>query len=208
MANSEQVLRGEWLQLLRTNSGAESLHSVLADTVSRGAETSVILTLLEDLVDVAGPIHADLVCGFLENNQAVLLSGLDATKGKGLIFLRLVNELIRRTDKHQHASICGRLYILLSKSFPAFDRSSTDVSLPFLGLNLRGDVNLDAAEHRFVPQPHLIMGKLQYFLYNIRSLKSAREWSEFKSVPSIALHPLDRGRHFPKAFEFFIASVE
>lgn len=55
-------------------------------------------------------------------------------KGKGLILLRMCNELLRRLSKETSTVFCGRILMFLANSFPLGERS---------GVNLRGDFNTD-----------------------------------------------------------------
>ena len=59
---------------------------------------------------------------------------MDGTKGKGLVLLRLCNELLRRLSKAEDTIFCGRILIFLSKSFILGERS---------GVNLRGEFNIE-----------------------------------------------------------------
>lgn len=59
---------------------------------------------------------------------------MDGTKGKGLVLLRLCNELLRRLSKAEDTIFCGRILIFLSKSFILGERS---------GVNLRGEFNVE-----------------------------------------------------------------
>ena len=57
------------------------------------------------------------------------------SKGKGLILLRLLNDLLRRLPKLKNDDIifCGRILLFLSSAFPVGEKS---------GVNLRGNFNL------------------------------------------------------------------
>lgn len=59
---------------------------------------------------------------------------MSSTKGKGLIFLRTCNEILRRTSRSNGSRFCGEISLLLSKSFPSAERS---------GVNLKGDYNVE-----------------------------------------------------------------
>lgn len=56
-------------------------------------------------------------------------------KGKGLVLLRMCNELLRRLSKEINTVFCGRILMFLANSFPLGERS---------GVNLRGDFNTNA----------------------------------------------------------------
>src|ERR1700748_2514727 len=51
-------------------------------------------------------------------------------KGKALVLLRILNELLRRLSKTAQTTFCGRILTFLSRAFPLGDRS---------GVNLRGE---------------------------------------------------------------------
>ena len=56
------------------------------------------------------------------------------TTGKGLVFLRMCNELQRRLSvvHEEHATLAGRILLLLSTTLPLHERS---------GVNLKGESN-------------------------------------------------------------------
>lgn len=55
-------------------------------------------------------------------------------RGKGLVLLRMCNELLRRLSKEINTVFCGRILMFLANTFPLGERS---------GVNLRGDFNND-----------------------------------------------------------------
>jgi hypothetical protein len=59
---------------------------------------------------------------------------MNPLKGKGLILLRLLNELLRRLPKSKTEDVvfCGRILTFLSSSYPLGEKS---------GVNLRGNYN-------------------------------------------------------------------
>ena len=60
------------------------------------------------------------------------MQGLVSGRGKGLIILRLLNDLLRRLSKSTHTVLCGRILMFLANIFPIGERS---------GVNLRGEYN-------------------------------------------------------------------
>ncbi|KAK9667521.1 hypothetical protein K7432_017751, partial [Basidiobolus ranarum] len=92
------------------------------------------LTLLEELLDTQTIEGCEKVFTFLERKIDRFTVGMVAGKGKGLVFLRLCNELLRRLSKTKNTVFCGRILILLAKVFPLGERS---------GVNLRGDFNIE-----------------------------------------------------------------
>lgn len=67
-------------------------------------------------------------------NATCLRQGMISGKGKALVLLRLLNDLLRRLPKSkpEHVVFCGRILMLLSSSFPLGEQS---------GVNLRGNFN-------------------------------------------------------------------
>jgi THO complex subunit 1 len=63
---------------------------------------------------------------------------MEPAKGKGLVLLRICNELLRRLSKTQNRMTCGRIRIFLSCAFPLCERS---------GVNIRGYFNVDNTTH-------------------------------------------------------------
>jgi THO complex subunit 1 len=55
-------------------------------------------------------------------------------KGKGLVFLRVCNELLRRLSKTQNTIFCGRIMSVLASVFSLCERS---------GVNVRGEFNTE-----------------------------------------------------------------
>lgn len=73
-------------------------------------------------------------------------------RGKGLVMLRMCNEMLRRLSKEKDTVFCGRILMFLANSFPLHERSGTCAALRWLsfsltwitlGVNLRGDFNTE-----------------------------------------------------------------
>jgi THO complex subunit 1 len=72
-------------------------------------------------------------------------------RGKGLILLRICNELLRRLSKTKNAMFGGRILMYLANIFPLGERSGKYMALDWLvplltfieGVNLRGDFNVE-----------------------------------------------------------------
>lgn len=69
---------------------------------------------------------------YLDRKQVEITANMTPQKGKGLVLLRICNELLRRLSKHDR--LCGNIRLFLSKAFPLCDRS---------GVNFRGDYHTD-----------------------------------------------------------------
>ena len=92
------------------------------------------LLLAEELLDISDATYRKRLFSFIEENQTRLLEGMIPNRGKGLVLLRVCNELLKRSSKSTDAHFCGRILLFLSKVFPLSERSA---------LNLRGAFNLD-----------------------------------------------------------------
>ncbi|KAG0313509.1 hypothetical protein BGZ97_010104 [Linnemannia gamsii] len=86
-----------------------------------------------DLVEQLTPIH---LLEEVLDMQTVECGeqGIASVKGKGLSFLRICNELLRRLSKAKNTVLCGRILMLLSSVFPITERS---------GVNLKGEFNTE-----------------------------------------------------------------
>ncbi|KAF9918935.1 hypothetical protein FBU30_011227 [Linnemannia zychae] len=90
--------------------------------------------LLEEVLDLQTVECGEQVYYYLESRVEYFASGISKSKGKGLSFLRICNELLRRILKSKNTVLCGRILMLMSSVFPITERS---------GVNLKGDFNTD-----------------------------------------------------------------
>ncbi|KAG9066168.1 hypothetical protein KI688_001387 [Linnemannia hyalina] len=90
--------------------------------------------LLEEVLDMQTVECGEQVYYYLESRVDMFTSGIANTKGKGLSFLRICNELLRRLSKAKNTVLCGRILMLLSSVFPITERS---------GVNLKGEFNTE-----------------------------------------------------------------
>lgn len=97
------------------------------------SETGLPLALIEELFDSQTIPSCERLFQYLESRIERITAGIEGGRGKGLILLRLCNELLRRLSKTEDTIFCGRILIFLSKSFPIGEKS---------GVNLRGDFNV------------------------------------------------------------------
>lgn len=96
------------------------------------ADASLPLSALEEVLDESTvPACADLFA-YAELRASLLTQEMVPTSGKGLIFLRLCNKLLRRLSKthREHTILAGRVLVLLSSTFAVNERS---------GVNLKGE---------------------------------------------------------------------
>lgn len=96
-------------------------------------ETGLPLALIEELFDSQTIPSCERLFQYLESRIERITAGIEGGRGKGLILLRLCNELLRRLSKTEDTIFCGRILIFLSKSFSIGEKS---------GVNLRGDFNV------------------------------------------------------------------
>ncbi|KAF3205744.1 hypothetical protein TWF191_001764 [Orbilia oligospora] len=90
--------------------------------------------LIEETLDTQPIDNCKRIFSYLEARIERLTVGVDGTKGKGIILLRLCNELLRRLSKSEDTVFCGRIFVFLTKSFPLSERS---------GVNLRGEFHVE-----------------------------------------------------------------
>ncbi|KOS13785.1 hypothetical protein Malapachy_1951 [Malassezia pachydermatis] len=103
---------------------------VLADAGC--VDASLPLSSLEDWMEQA-PLSACMaMVSYLEIRASWLTENMVPTSGKGLVYLRLCNELLRRLSRAhtRHAAVAGRILSLLASTFAVHERS---------GVNLKGD---------------------------------------------------------------------
>ncbi|KAF3901915.1 hypothetical protein ABW21_db0205666 [Orbilia brochopaga] len=91
-------------------------------------------TIIEETLDTQAIEGCKRIFLYLEARIERLTVGVDGNKGKGIILLRLCNELLRRLSKSEDTVFCGRIFVFLTKSFPLSERS---------GVNLRGEFHVD-----------------------------------------------------------------
>ncbi|KAJ6262817.1 hypothetical protein Dda_1374 [Drechslerella dactyloides] len=91
-------------------------------------------TIIEETLDTQAIEGCKRIFLYLEARIDRLTVGVDGNKGKGIILLRLCNELLRRLSKSEDTVFCGRIFVFLTKSFPLSERS---------GVNLRGEFHVD-----------------------------------------------------------------
>ncbi|CAG8447859.1 17851_t:CDS:10, partial [Acaulospora morrowiae] len=97
-------------------------------------EQSLSLTILEEIMDTQSLDVCEHLFLYLEQNKQRLLVDLKPTVGKGLILLRLCNELVRRTSKSNNNGFRGRIMMFLSNTYALGEVS---------GVNKGGECNVD-----------------------------------------------------------------
>jgi hypothetical protein len=122
---------GSNLGVHRTRYG-HLLSKVLTLTcVSDACESTFPFTTLQDLLETQTIASCSHIFSWIESRADRLTEGMVPQKGKALIVLRTLNDLLRRLSKMGSNTIfCGRILTFLSGVFPLGERS---------GVNLRGE---------------------------------------------------------------------
>ncbi|CAG8514218.1 2991_t:CDS:10 [Diversispora eburnea] len=97
-------------------------------------EQSLALTILEEIMETQPLDVCEDLFNYLEQNKQRLLVDLKPTVGKGLILLRVCNELVRRTSKSNNNGFRGRILIFLSNTYALGEVS---------GVNKGGECNVE-----------------------------------------------------------------
>jgi hypothetical protein len=103
-----------------------------ANSASLGAcEPVFTFNLLQDLLETQTISSCSHIFSWVESRTERLTEGMVPSKGKALILLRTLNDLLRRLSKMGSTTMfCGRISTFLSGVFPLGERS---------GVNLRGE---------------------------------------------------------------------
>ncbi|KAF7971519.1 hypothetical protein HWV62_20914 [Athelia sp. TMB] len=109
----------------------DKLDLVLTFTEHDACEATFPFTVLQDLLETQTISSCSHIFSWIELRAPRLTEGMVPQKGKALILLRTLNDLLRRLSKMGSTTIfCGRILTFLSGVFPLGERS---------GVNLRGD---------------------------------------------------------------------
>ncbi|KAJ3300665.1 hypothetical protein HK104_008599 [Borealophlyctis nickersoniae] len=103
-----------------------------------------------DMLDVAGRcVHNELVdvftidgieklFDFLDARRGTVKEGLEPSRGKSLVLLRICGEILRRLSKSKNMELCGRVLLFMASVYSLSERS---------GVNLRGEFNVENVTH-------------------------------------------------------------
>ncbi|OZJ04340.1 hypothetical protein BZG36_02384 [Bifiguratus adelaidae] len=97
-------------------------------------DPTVPLTLIEELLDAHTIAACIRIFDYIEDRREGITKDMVPNRGKGLVLLRLCNELLRRSSKTENTVFCGRILMFLANSFPLGERS---------GVNVKGEFNLE-----------------------------------------------------------------
>ncbi|KAF8577019.1 hypothetical protein K439DRAFT_1418542 [Ramaria rubella] len=107
------------------------LDLVLAFTEHDVCDASFPFSVLEDLLETQTVASCWHIFSWIEERTERLTTNMIPAKGKSLVLLRTLNDLLRRLSKTgKNTMFCGRILIFLSSVFSLGERS---------GVNLRGD---------------------------------------------------------------------
>lgn len=102
-------------------------HSAVTDVCDKAFPFTVLFDLLETQT-IASCSH---IFSWIELRADRLTEGMVPQKGKALVLLRTLNDLLRRLSKIGNTTLfCGRILTFMSQVFPLGERS---------GVNLRGE---------------------------------------------------------------------
>jgi len=132
-----QATEGQALQSPSSPSAYYTSLSLLLDltltfTEYGACEASTPLTTCQDLLETQTISSCSHIFSWIQSRVTRLTRDMVPQKGKALILLRTLNELLRRLSKmgEKNTEFCGRILIFLSRVFPLGERS---------GVNLRGE---------------------------------------------------------------------
>lgn len=105
--------------------------SLTYETRTDACEAAFPFTVLQDLLETQTIASCSHIFTWIEMQASRLTQGMVPQKGKALILLRTLNDLLRRLSKTGSTTMfCGRILTFLSGVFPLGERS---------GVNLRGE---------------------------------------------------------------------
>lgn len=108
-----------------------SPHCVMTYSYQDACVETFPFVVLQDLLETHTIASCSHIFSWIETRAVRLTEGLVPQKGKALILLRTLNDLLRRLSKMGSTTIfCGRILTFLSGVFPLGERS---------GVNLRGE---------------------------------------------------------------------
>ncbi|KIJ22219.1 hypothetical protein PAXINDRAFT_160129 [Paxillus involutus ATCC 200175] len=109
----------------------DRLDLVLTFTEQDACEATFPFTVLQDLLETQTIASCSHIFSWIEMRAKRLTKGMVPQKGKALVLLRTLNDLLRRLSKMGSTTMfCGRILTFLSGVFPLGERS---------GVNLRGE---------------------------------------------------------------------
>ncbi|KAJ3512273.1 hypothetical protein NLJ89_g3610 [Agrocybe chaxingu] len=122
----------------------DKLDLALAFTEQDACEQTFPFTVLQDLLETQTIASCSHIFSWIEARATRLTEGMVPQKGKALILLRTLNDLLRRLSKTGTTTIfCGRILTFLSGVFPLGERS---------GVNLRGEYGPTWEGVQFAPK--------------------------------------------------------
>lgn len=93
-----------------------------------------VFQMLELLLETHTVARCKQIFQYFGKRIQLLTRDILPTKGKGLILLRMLNELLKRLSVNTDATFCGEIRMIMALVYPLTERS---------GVNLRGEFNLE-----------------------------------------------------------------
>lgn len=97
-------------------------------------DPTIPLSLMEDIFDCHTVEQIKFYFDYMKSKFPRIIKDMVPSKGKGLVLLRLCNELLRKVSKVKNSAFCGEILSLIANAFSLNERS---------GVNLRGAFNTD-----------------------------------------------------------------
>jgi hypothetical protein len=97
-------------------------------------DPTIPLSLMEDIFDCHTVEQIDIYFDYMKSRFSRIIKDMVPSKGKGLVLLRLCNELLRKVSKVKNSAFCGEILTFIANAFSLNERS---------GVNLRGAFNTD-----------------------------------------------------------------
>lgn len=160
----------------------------LATALSNNGTTdsAFVFNLLEEVMDMVDLSTSQALFACMERRTSILRKDIRATGGKGIVMLRMCNNLLRRIPQRSMAEFAGQVQLFVANSFPLSERS---------GVNLRGEF-----DQKNIAQPYdeeYCNEEDQKLYYSFWSLQQA-----FANPQTICRSDSSKGK-----FEEFIAAA-
>ncbi|KXS18925.1 hypothetical protein M427DRAFT_132432 [Gonapodya prolifera JEL478] len=108
---------------------------------------STPMQTIEDIMEMLPLEGCETLFGALEKRRERLCANMLSVKGKGVVFLRTCNELLRRLSRTRNTGFAGRIILMMTTGFPLGERSA---------VNLAGHYNTDNVTYYALPPDNSI----------------------------------------------------
>lgn len=106
--------------------GDDQWNAASATASSCPVDQQMPLMLAEELFECMAIETCASAFDFIEKRMPQLAHNLQPGRGKGLVLLRLCNELLKRLSKAHDATFCGRILTVLASVYPLAERSGVN----------------------------------------------------------------------------------